>query len=199
MDICEDVAAVLLAGGRSDRMGRDKALLALQGVPVVRLLADRLREITDEVMISANDPSAFSFLGLPAVADRYEGRGPLAGIHAAMHRTSRPWVLALACDLPGVSTPFLRNLIAASPGFDAVIPVTSDGGFHPACALYHRRCLPAMDRNLAAGANKLMLLIEEPGLRISRFTLETRQFPDAELFDVNTPRDFAKFQKISKS
>ncbi len=199
MDNCEDVAAVLLAGGRSDRMRREKALLALQGVPVVQLLADRLREITDEVMISTNDPSAFAFLGLPSVADRYEGRGPLAGIQAALHRTARPWVLALACDLPGVGTSFLRNLIAARPGSDAVIPVTSDGGLHPTCALYHQRCLPAMDRNLAAGANKLILLIEEPGLRLFRFRLEERRFSDAELFDVNTPEDFAEFQRISKS
>jgi molybdopterin-guanine dinucleotide biosynthesis protein A len=59
MDLCTDVSAVLLAGGRSGRMGKDKALLTVNGTPVVQLLASRLREITDEVLISTNDPSAY--------------------------------------------------------------------------------------------------------------------------------------------
>ncbi len=65
MDRYDDVTGVLLAGGRSDRMGSDKALLGVNGVPIVQMLASRLREITDEVMISTNNPSGYEFLGLP--------------------------------------------------------------------------------------------------------------------------------------
>jgi molybdopterin-guanine dinucleotide biosynthesis protein A len=108
-------------------------------------------------------------------------------------------MLVLACDLPGISAKFLRNMVNQRSGFEAVIPVTSDGGLHPACALYHRLCLPAMERNLTSGANKLILLLEEPGLRICRLRAEEGQFSDSELLDINTPADLAEFLRISKS
>jgi molybdopterin-guanine dinucleotide biosynthesis protein A len=199
MDCYADVAAVLLAGGSSGRMGKDKALLAINAVPVVQWLALRLREITDEVMISTNNPSAYEFLGLPIIPDRFPGHGPMAGIHAAMHQTRRPWMLVLACDLPGVSAQFLRNMVERKSGFEAVIPINSDGELQPVCALYHRSCLPAMERNLAANDNGLIFLLREPGLRIHQLRLKEELFSNSELLDIDTPEDFAKFLRISKA
>jgi len=88
-----DLAAVLPSGGKSRRMGRDKALLRLGGQPFVQLLAARLLEFTDWVLLSADEPSACSSLGLPAVADLFPGCDPIAGVHAALRQSARSMML----------------------------------------------------------------------------------------------------------
>src|SRR5438094_1828 len=107
-----DLSAVILAGGNSRRMGTDKALLVLQGRSLIGTIVDRVRMITDEIWISANDQFKYEFLGLPVIQDVYQGQGPLAGLHSGMRHTGRPLVLLLACDLPRVGEPLLRNLVA---------------------------------------------------------------------------------------
>ena len=179
-------------------MGFDKALLSLGRQPVAQMLAARLRELTDQVFLSTNDPSVYSFLGLPAIADAYPGRGPLAGLHAAMLHTSRFWVLVLACDLPGVSTILLRRLIESSSDFDAVIPVTSDGRMHPVCALYSRNCLGLVEKYLGAGENRMINLLENPKLRVLRITAAEGFFSDAELHDVNSLQDYEEYLRLSE-
>jgi molybdopterin-guanine dinucleotide biosynthesis protein A len=179
-------------------MGSDKALLNMRGTSMARLLATRLRELTDEVLLSANDPLTYNFLGLPTVPDLYPGCGPMAGLHAAMLRTNRPWILLLACDLPRVSTEMLNNIILRAPGFDAVIPATSDGRLHPVCAIYSRTCLPAIERGLRASDNRLIRLLEEPGLQIRQLTAAEGDFTDSDLLDLDTREDLEEFLRLSK-
>jgi molybdopterin-guanine dinucleotide biosynthesis protein A len=198
-DLCADVAAVLLAGGRSRRMGSDKALLPLEGIPLAQRIADCLHEVTDEVLLSAGDPSAYAFLQLPFVPDLFPDRGPVAGLHAAMLHTRRPWVLLLACDLPRISTAFLRHMIRQARGFDIVVPVTTDGCPHPVCAVYGRACLPALVRNLQAGDNRLISLLDEPGLQIRRWHVSDDNFSEADLFDIDRPQDLEAFLRMRKS
>jgi molybdenum cofactor guanylyltransferase len=194
-----NLAAVLLAGGQSRRMGSDKALLPAGDRPLVQLLAHRLLPLTDQVLLSTNEPETYAFLNLPAIRDVYAGCGPLAGIHAAMLRTERPWLLVLACDLPCVSTDLLRRLLAQRGNYHVVIPVTSDGLIHPTCALYHRKCLPAIERNLNAGQNQVIRLLGEPGLRVRQWQAAAGTSADLDFLDVNTPQDYIRFQLRFKS
>jgi len=106
-----DLCAVILAGGESRRMGFNKALLEINGRPVIQTLAELARKITDEVLISANDAGGYAFLGLTIVPDVHRGQGPMAGLHAAFARTSRSLVLLMACDLPNLRGDLLRSLI----------------------------------------------------------------------------------------
>jgi molybdopterin-guanine dinucleotide biosynthesis protein A len=191
-----DLAAVLLAGGKSRRMGCDKAVLSLGGQPVALLLANRLHEVTDQVLLSTNEPSAYSFLGLTAVADLYPGCGPMAGVHAALRHTARSMVLVLACDLPAVTTQLLRRIIECAEGFDAVVPMTSDGLLHPVCALYRRACLPVIEQNLRSGENQMMALFDSRHLRVRRLPPGEGDFTDANLMDVDSPEDY--FQCLAR-
>ncbi len=193
-----DLAAVLLAGGKSSRMGRDKALLRLRGQPLIGLLAMRLREVADEVFVSAPDPSVYAFLNLPCVPDVYPRCGPLAGLHAVMHQTARPQILALACDLPRVSTALLRILIEASTDYDIVIPETSDGRLHPVCAVYRRTCLAAAEQCLQSGEYRMLRLFDDPRLRVLRLHLRDFRLSDAHLTDMNSPRDWKTFLRHEK-
>ena len=187
-----DLAAVLLAGGKSRRMGCDKALLRLGGRPFALLLAERLQELTDQVLLSANEPSAYSFLGLPAVTDLYPGCGPMAGVHAALRHTARSMMLVLACDLPGATSRLLRSLIGCAAGFDAVVPVTSDGLLHPVCSLYRRSCLPVIEEKLRSGENQMLGLLDSRQLRVRRLSSGEGGFSDVELLDVDTPEDYLR-------
>ena len=194
-----DVAAVLLAGGSSRRMGADKALLPIRGQPVLQHAAAQLRILTDQVLLSADDRRPYDFLGLPAVPDVFPGCGPMAGLHAAMLRTSRPWLIVLACDLPDATAPLLRRLVDAADGFDAVIPAGSDRCLHPVCAVYNRTCLPAIERLLKSGKHRLLSLLEEPGLRIRILSSAEGGFADADLVDLDSPIDYSEYLKRSQT
>jgi molybdopterin-guanine dinucleotide biosynthesis protein A len=193
------LSAVLLAGGRSRRMGSDKALLSAGNQPIVQLLAARLQPLTNQVFLSANEPELYRFLNMVAVPDVFTNNGPLAGLHAAMIQTERPWLLALACDLPCVTTDLLRRLLSVREDYHLVVPETSDGLLHPTCALYHRQCLPIIERNLRAGKNQLIGLLDEPGLHVRRWAADAGTFADTDLLDINTPQDYIQFQLLFKS
>jgi molybdopterin-guanine dinucleotide biosynthesis protein A len=192
-----DFDAVLLAGGESSRMGLDKSQLILHGKPLIRILTGCLRQVAGRVWIS----SARTDLAeeeVEVVPDLFPGRGPLAGIHAAFHASRRPWLLVLACDLPGITVEFLEHLIEATSGFDGVLPVTSDGRMHPTCAAYHRKCLPFIDRYMTEERYRLLQLLDEPDLRIHRWTAAEGQFPDTALWNANTPDEYHQFQYLPK-
>jgi molybdopterin-guanine dinucleotide biosynthesis protein A len=185
-----DLCVVLLAGGQSRRMGRNKALIPLQGRPMISRLAAEAGRLTDQILISANDP-VYESLGLPIVPDIYKGQGPLAGLHAAMIHSERPLLLALACDLPSVKESFLRLLVRVAEGYDAVIPVTSDGRPHPLCAVYRRSCLAALERNLAAGINKVTEAVKS--LNVNWLPESPTNFLAEDICNLNTPEDLAFF------
>lgn len=186
-----DLCVVLLAGGQSLRMGRNKALIPLQGRPMISRLAGEAGRLTDQILISANDIPVYESLGLHVVPDIYKGQGPLAGLHAAMTHSERPLLLALACDLPSVKESFLRLLVRVAEGYDAVIPVTSDGRPHPLCAVYRRSCLPALERNLHAGVNKITELLKS--LNVNWLPESPTNFLAEDVCNLNTPEDLAFF------
>ena len=191
-----ELCVVLLAGGQSRRMGRNKALIPLQGSPMIARLAGEAGRLTDQILISANDTPVYESLGLPIVPDIYSGQGPLAGLHAAMIHSERPLLLALACDLPSVKESFLRLLVRVAEGCDAVIPVTSDGRPHPLCAVYRRSCLTAIERNLQAGVNKITDALRS--LNVNWLPEGPTNFRAEDIYNLNTPEDLAFFLDAPK-
>jgi molybdenum cofactor guanylyltransferase len=189
----QDLCVVLLAGGQSRRMGRNKALIPLQGRPMISRLAGEAGRLTDQILISANDIPVYESLGLPIVPDIYKGQGPLAGLHAAMTHSERPLLLALACDLASVKESLLGLLVRVAEGYDAVIPVTSDGRPHPLCAVYRRSCLTAIERNLRAGVNKITDVLENPSLHVNWLPESPTNFLATDVCNLNTPEDLACF------
>ncbi len=189
-----DLCAVLLAGGESRRMGFNKALLLIDGRPLIQRVLDRILPLTDEVLLSTNDPSVYDFLKLPSVPDRFKGQGPLAGLHAAMLRSPRSLFLLLACDMPNLHERLLRRLISSSADFDAVIPSTSNGRSHPLCAIYCRTCFPEIDANLRVGGNKVTDIFLSARLKVKWLKPEEGEFADRDLENLNTPDDLAEYR-----
>ncbi len=187
-----DVCAVILAGGRSRRMGFNKALMDIGGKPMIRLLIDRIRPVTDRILISSNDSLSYKFLDFPVIPDHFAGHGPLGGFHSAMLHDSCSLFIVLACDLPNLKTPLIRTLVSLAEGFDAAIPRTRDGIAHPLCAVYRRTCLPSVERALKRGANKVIKTFLDDSLAIRWVSPDEGNFKDTDLANINTPDDLRK-------
>ena len=146
----------VLAGGKSSRMGRDKALLPFRGRTLVEAVAEAVAEAAGRVTL-IGDPKRYAGLNLPVVADRYPGCGPLAGIHCALALDQADWNLVVACDMPELTPSFLRSLLEAAEAAraDCLIPKGPAGLPEPLCGVYHRRSLPVIQAALERGVRKI--------------------------------------------
>lgn len=138
---------VLLAGGKSTRMGQDKALLEIDGKPLLLHGVERLRPHVREVLV-IGDPRKYGRIWPEVVPDEIPGMGPLGGIVTAMNAARFDRLLVMAVDVPGVNAALLERLVRELPEeADALVP-RHDGQLEPLVAGYHRRCLPALMERL---------------------------------------------------
>jgi molybdopterin-guanine dinucleotide biosynthesis protein A len=181
---------VVLAGGASSRMGRDKALLATRGLILPALAARRLAMVCAEVAVA--DGGRGVLPGLPSLPDG-PGRGPAAGILGAAAAYPGRLLLVLACDLPRVPVPLLAEL-AGSERFDWAVPRWS-GGVEPLCALYGPAALAALGRRVERGRFSLhSLLKEELAARLLEGEELARFGEPGEIFlNLNTPEDWERY------
>jgi len=184
------VSAAIMAGGKSRRMGQDKAWILLDGEPLVRRVANVLAEVADEVIVVANDPR-FESLGFRVVRDRYPAAGALGGIATGVGAASHDAVLVAACDMPFLSAELWRVLVGHAGEADVVIPRIG-AEYETLHALYTKACLPAMARALAQDRLRVIsffdevrvLALEEPELRGADPTLRS-------FMNVNPPEELA--------
>lgn len=184
----EDAGAIILAGGASRRMGRDKALLPWNGRPLIAHIAAQLRRFTGDLLVSANDAERYAFLGAPVVPDRRPGDGPLMGLASCLAASTRELNLLVGCDMPHLALPAARALLAQAEGCDAVVPRGPDGYAEPLFAIYRRSCLPVAEAVLARGGRRMTDLLE--AVRVRR--VDPAGLPgDGWRRNLNTPDDYA--------
>lgn len=186
------IAGFIVAGGASTRMGRSKAGLELEGIPMLVRTAMLVESVSGAAPRVIGEPKGAGSHGLTVIGDDRPGAGPLGGIATALRAANAPWNLIVACDLPYLTKPWLEFLVARALASraDAVVPTTTRG-MEPLCAVYHKRCEGAIEAALERGVRKvqdgLMELLVE---LIDPF--EWKEF-DSEgmLFkNMNTPEDY---------
>jgi molybdopterin-guanine dinucleotide biosynthesis protein A len=184
------ITAFILAGGKSARMGSDKAFLQLAGRSLLARSLDLARALTSDVRI-VGDPEKFATFSA-VVPDVYAGCGPLAGIHAALSNSSTDWNLILAVDLPFLGPRFLQYLIREAQASDAVVTVASAGGhLHPLCAVYRKQFCATAECGLAEGRKKVDALFSEVPTRIlDEQELVAAGFNPFIFRNLNTPGDW---------
>ncbi len=186
------VSAFILAGGKSSRMGRNKALLMLGDRTLLERMQELARTVTPDVRIVGERVK----YGVEAIEDVYRERGPLGGIHAALAATKAELNLILSVDTPFVSSEFLRFLVAEAQHGATTVTVASTGGrFQPLCGVYRREFLALAEAALRAGKNKIdPLFCHTTVRRIDDEELKRLAF-DARMFDnLNTPADVSRAQ-----
>lgn len=149
-------AAYILVGGKSSRFGSDKALIEIEGRPLVLHLAGIARQAAGPVTL-VGPPARYEHLGLPIIPDTHEGVGPLAGILAALEHSAEPWNLVLACDMPHLTPAFLDLLFtrAEQDPQDACLPVSPEGRDEPLCAVYAKTAAEAIRVEVEKGTRKI--------------------------------------------
>jgi molybdenum cofactor guanylyltransferase len=206
MDLPEIVVGVLLAGGRSCRMGGgDKCLLPLAGRPILAHIIDRLSPQVSDLIINANGELArFSAFGLPVIADRLGGHvGPLAGVHAgiAWARTNRPesrFVITAATDTPFFPADLVSRFCSAIKGCDPQLLVArSEEGVHQVFGLWPVALASALEDSLENGMRKVGAWVKAHGA-------EEVAFPPGKIggrfidpfFNINRQEDLAEAEAL---
>lgn len=195
------LSAAVLAGGASSRMGRDKALLTLDGERLIERVVRRLRPLSDDLMVITNHADRYAFLGqtvrfVPDVTG--PGQGPLAGIASALHAARHARVLVVATDMPFLHRPLLRYLATLDPAADVVVPVIAADGFPETLhAIYGRGALPIIEAYLATGRRKITGFFPEVRVRLVPREAVARFDPDfRSFFNANTPEEWAAVQQF---
>jgi molybdopterin-guanine dinucleotide biosynthesis protein A len=178
-------AGFVLAGGASRRMGRDKALLPLDGSTMAEKIASTVRAAAGSVTL-IGPIHKYAHLGLPLVPDEIENCGPIGGLYTALRVTNADWNLIVACDMPDVTEAFLNGLLegAEASHADCVVPETA-GQLDPLCAVYHRRLLPAVESAIQRKMLKMQDFVST--LRVSRWPVSDPR----PLQNVNTPAEWS--------
>jgi molybdopterin-guanine dinucleotide biosynthesis protein A len=150
-----DVAAIVLAGGKSSRMGCDKALLPLGKSTVIKVVIERLHDVCEDVLVVTSPERPYQNLNAQVVFDVMPDKNCLGGLYTGLLRSPRNVNFACACDMPMILPAVVRYLLEQIPGFDVVIPHAA-GGYEPLCAVYTKACLPHIEQQL--GENNLRMV-----------------------------------------
>lgn len=195
---------VINAGGKSTRMGSDKALLEIAGKPMIEHILDQTAGLGEQIIIT-NNPQAYAYLKLPLVGDRLPDKGALGGLYTAVEAASQPYAVVLACDMPFVNRPLLEFMLAQAADFEAVVPrlLSAETGkveAEPFRAVYAKTCLGPIQRALEAG--KMRMISFFPDIRL-RWVEEAEIRPyDPELLsfrNCNTPQELEEVRALWQS
>jgi molybdenum cofactor guanylyltransferase len=184
-------AGFVLAGGRSSRMGRDKALLEVEGQCLAGRVAVVVREAAGSVTLIA-DPEKYGRLGYPVYPDRILDCGPLGGVYTALTVSDAAWNLVAACDMPDLKAPFLVRLLEAAENADCdcLLPAGPSGRPEPICAIYHIRSLAAIERALKGGVRRMLDGLA--GLRLEVLQVEGH----GPFRNINTPEEWTEYNRF---
>jgi molybdopterin-guanine dinucleotide biosynthesis protein A len=190
-------SAAIQAGGASSRMGRDKGLVLLDGVPLIERVLETVQPLVEDVLITTNAPDDYRYLALPLAQDDHPAAGALEGLRTALRHASGELVLVVGCDMPFLERNLLSHLLAPGGDWDVVVPRWDDR-LQPLCAVYRRRtCLAAVEDSLHRGDRRLISFHGAVRVRVLE-PAEVRRLDPAGMsfFNVNTPEDLESAEAI---
>lgn len=187
-----DATGFITAGGRSSRMGIDKAWLEIEGQPLIARTLASVRAVTSSIAIIANT-DGYGNLGVPVFSDRHQGVGPLEALRVALSNTQTHRVLLVACDLPFLTPELFSFLLSIPAASHAVVPLSCDNRLEPLCAIYCKDSLEIVNDLIERGERKMAKIFEEAPTRFVEFE-EIRQLDGAHLFfeNINTLEDYER-------
>ena len=190
------ITLAVQAGGRSSRMGRDKALIPLGGIPLIEHVLRRAAGLAEEVLITTNRPADLAYLGVRLVLDREPGAGALPGLLTALEAAHGETVLLLACDLPFVCRSLLEHLLGRAHEAQVVVP-RWNGNLEPLHAVYSRSCIGAVRQVMQTGQQRVIDLLPKVTQRVVDEAAIAQFDPDGwSFFNINTPKDLAQAEQV---
>jgi molybdopterin-guanine dinucleotide biosynthesis protein A len=194
------MTSIILAGGKSSRLGRSKALQAIGGKSLIQWVVDRLALISTEIIIATAHGEAISFssaVKIKTVADIYPGKGPLVGIYSGLIASSSSWAIVVGCDTPFLSDGLLEYMTQICSTFDVVVPRIKNK-LEPLCAVYSKNCSGLIQGLLEQNElriDKLFSMVKVKYVEedeINRFDPEHLSF-----FNINNQDDLDRAKKLA--
>ncbi len=183
------ITGIVLAGGRSSRMGEDKSLMKLNGKPLVEYSIDALKPLCDMVVISSGN-MIYDFTGCEVWPDELPDQAPIIGIYSCLKRSETEINIFLSCDMPLMSTSMIGFLVAKSAPFDITVPIHKNGKIEPLCGIYKKSSIGIIKEFIDKGNYRLNECIRSASCQ---FIDVDSQIPcnTPNLFiNINTPTDF---------
>ncbi|HXG35632.1 MAG TPA: molybdenum cofactor guanylyltransferase [Dehalococcoidia bacterium] len=201
MERAEDLAAIVLAGGRSRRMGYDKVRIAQpDGRPLIAHVLSCVRRLCREVLVVGDRPERFLQLDLPVpiVCDIVPDAGPLGAIYTGLGCTRSRYSLVVGCDMPFLNLDLLRYMAALPRDYEVLVP-EYDGRLHPLHAIYSAAVFPVLEEALQQGERELKQVLERLKLRrLSSAEVEAIDPHAYSLFNLNEPQDVERAAEIHR-
>lgn len=174
-------------------MGSDKALLLVDGIPIIKAIHRKLAALFQDVIIVTNTPDAYDFIPCRKAPDILPGAGPIAGLHSALLHSANRKVFVVACDMPLLNVVLIRHLCNVEGDWDAVVPVNAAGYLEPLHALYSRTAINEVQRAMNHGDNGIMPLFDRLGTRKVTWE-EIKEIKGAgdSFRNINTPQEYDK-------
>ncbi|HJX34374.1 MAG TPA: molybdenum cofactor guanylyltransferase [Desulfatiglandales bacterium] len=196
--LIRDVTGVILAGGKSSRFGVNKALMEINGFRLIDRVTGLLSSIFEQVILIANSPEEYSYLGLPIRKDLIRGLGPIGGILTGLEEIQDEAGFFIACDMPFISEDLIRYIVSGRGEFDAVVPKI-DWKIEPLHALYRKSCLPVIRDSIASGVYQIVKTFDRLNVRyLNEAEIRANDPQMRSFFNVNRPEELVDSLKRIK-
>jgi molybdopterin-guanine dinucleotide biosynthesis protein A len=181
------ITGIILAGGKSSRMGTNKALLQYEGVTFIQHIINIMKPLVNQIIIVGR-PEEYTDYSYKCVDDIYSNSGPVAGIHAGLEHSTTPYNMVLSCDVPLITEPILKELIEHIDENKDVVLIESNGQAHPLIAIYQRQCKDLFDDLLHRGEKRLLSALD----RLNVKTLSLSETDAMYVTNINHPLTLKK-------
>lgn len=194
-----DLTIAIMAGGKSSRMGTDKAFVPLLGQPMIEHILARISDLSQaQTIIITNQAEDYAPLGLPIFADVIPHKGALGGIYTALHHSQTEYALVIACDMPFINAALLRYMINLRADDDVIVPRDDQGHLEGLHAIYSQRCREPIRNRLEADRLKVIGFYEDVRVRYVDPPEWKKIDPQGlSFYNVNTPEELQAAQDIA--
>jgi molybdopterin-guanine dinucleotide biosynthesis protein A len=191
----KEISGVILSGGKSIRMGKNKAFIQVEGVPIIERIHNLFRKLFREVIIVTNEKDLFSNFDAKIFSDLIPDKGALGGLYTGIVFSSFYYSFCVACDMPFIKKSLVQYLIENAANEDVIVPRTKDG-LQPLHAIYSKNCVDAIRRSIEEGKSKIIDIYDQVNVKI----VDEKDFlcfdPGRESFiNVNTPEELVSLRR----
>lgn len=194
----ENKAAIILAGGKNSRIGRNKAFLKINDSTLIEQLINKMEKITQEVILVTNQPELYDNYKVKCVTDEIRGKGPLGGIHAGL-KSSNAWLnFVVACDMPFINIDIVALMFEQANDYDVVVPHINEN-LEPLHAIYSKKCIEPIEKSLIKNHRRLISFY--PYVRVKYLTESQLAHYDLSkvFYNINTQEDYLSIEDYNKN
>lgn len=195
--IHKNITGIILAGGKSTRMGENKSLLEINGKKIILIIKELLKNIFEDVIIISDNCFDYNFLNIPVYPDFFKNKGPLSGIHSGLMNSRNEKNFMISCDMPLVSLELINYIIEYRTEKDIIV-TSVRGNIQPLCGIYGKSILSKMDRLLSDeqtgnySIHRLLNLTDSEIIEIS----DKEFYNENIFFNINNKEDYNNIKSI---